>query len=271
MLPCVTGKALVDSRSSESDGLDNAHPWFLRQEARELWDSGVSDEVVYLCQPSRRNLKLCSRFAQLYLQGEAWFRLQFFLKGHWDIEFDVIIEVSRKNPRTDRERYRNRLRVDRKDHMLREIRKFVELPEGMKVKGIPSTVRLKRSNRILDGTSERLKPFLESNVSYLDNRERDVLVGLGGLKQRQLPSEIVQPGAQAVDELFKAHGYDDGDWLVMKPSDVASVFQIVFVGDGVWFPPQEGVKVPVERIEVLLSPFHFHYRMEESRHQGTIG
>jgi hypothetical protein len=47
----------------------------LREEARKSWDHIVSDEIIYLAEPSNGKSEVPHELAKKYFQGDVWFEM----------------------------------------------------------------------------------------------------------------------------------------------------------------------------------------------------
>ena len=126
--------------------------WGLREEARELWDYFVCNEVIYFSEPFKGNFELAQVLAKQYLDGDLWFEVHWtFIKvDHREMHFNCIIERSPRDeeilPSGKWESDIERIGIHGNRPVFVHRPELIKLPEGVILKGIPSEVRLKRIN-----------------------------------------------------------------------------------------------------------------------------
>src|SRR5579864_1571047 len=80
------------------------------------------------------------------------------------------------------------------------------------------------------------------------------------VRERELPSHLVETGPETVQELSKFHSKHGIEGFEFKSLDVSSVLRVVLSDHGVWFLHVSG-HVPIKSVEVKLCPFRFRYQI----------
>ena len=237
----------------------------------ELWDNAISDKLVYFCDVSIQKVERppipgAWRFIDWitkYKVGRAWLEFYFELIGHGNTNFYGIANVLGAHLDTSVGGDHVEAQIgmaDRNRPVLVEVAKLVELPEGVLVESIPSVVRLKR----LDDLSRfRWKtchddPKLTFDQSpwgglMIDGEFGSRVRGVS-VQQGELPRELVESGSQVVGDLANEKRDDVGNYLVFKPDDVDSVFDIIMFRDGNRFTCNKQVDFAVKCIHMFFRP-----------------
>ncbi len=120
--------------------------WGLREEARKSWDHFVSNKVVYLSESVEGNLE--RTVAEKYLDRDAWFEIHATCHGESQGEhhLQMVIEkiIGRRSdkllPSVESKSDTQRVRTKRDRSMFVQGPEFIQLPEGIIQKGIPSVM-----------------------------------------------------------------------------------------------------------------------------------
>ena len=247
----------------------------LREESLESWDYAVSDKLVYFCDVSVQEKERTPwpgawRFIDWitkYKVGRAWLEFYFEFIGYGNVSFYGIANVlcTYLDTAVGGDHLEAQLGMaDRNRPVLVEVAKFVELPEGVFVEGIPSVVRLKRLddlNRFRWNTF-RDAPELTFDKSHwggsIVDGELGPMVGGVSIQQGKLPRKLVEPRSQVVGDLANEKRDDVGDSLVFKPNDVDSLFDVVLFRDGNRFTRKKQTNLAVKCIHVFFRPHGFY-------------
>ena len=142
----------------------------LRKEAQKSWEHHICGKIVYLPQSfaifaNRQRVGMpCVSLPEIYLKADAWIELQFCLVGERNAHYVAIIEsldakikrstlrdravtgleAEKVSLRDGRKRNDDFTSVRRNSPVLVEVADSVQPPEGMRLIGVPSMVRLKR-------------------------------------------------------------------------------------------------------------------------------
>lgn len=266
--------------------------WGLREEARKSWDHFVSDKVVYLSESVEGNLE--RTVAEKYLDRDAWFEIHFTAQGESQREyhFQMMIEKRRGKwgdeslPVIQRKTDTERIWAERYRSMFVQGPEFIQLPEGIVPKSVPSEVRLKRVDDVCHCGWKQGPAVFIGVVPNLEDREMDLLLfplgkTLRSVEVGQFPRELIQCGTEATDEIAKQHWDDLWGQGNINPDDIEPLIKLDLFGDGIRFRgplPEFGVK----RLEVFVRPAGLHFyvdkairsrynHVESLRECGTIG
>jgi hypothetical protein len=211
-----------------------------RPEPLESRDYFVCDKIVYGCNiphPKFRPLAGAVDWFSEYRAGHAWFKCNFTLHGQWEAVFDATIKFSLGKSR--RSNVRPPLKgSDAERLMLVNIAKMIQLPEAVRLRGIPSRVWLKRTN-LVNGQGGNVlhtfnKSFLTTDVILGMDRETRVVGRSTGGQSGKLPSQMIQRGAKHENAFPEGNRDVCKDTLPFDGDDMAGIFNIVLFRDGVW-------------------------------------
>lgn len=242
--------------------------WQVREEARKCWDHISCDNCVYLAKPPNVDLETAHVLAEKYVRNDLWFHIRWTKAkageaGNHYVE--ILMEAVHFNNAcsSPRELDRPVATIDRNRPMFVEVPQFVELPEMMCVYGIRSVVRLKRvEDAVKAGMKQR--SLLPVGVIGPTNRKHNLCSGFlingDGLREQidQIPSELVERGAEAVNEI--AHGKRDlfGRSLWGDCENVLRSIKIVFFDHRIRVGLNPAPELGLGRLEVKVSPSGFH-------------
>lgn len=245
----------------------NRFYWGTREESRKSWDHIVSNEIVYVEKSRTSEPKIAFPFAKFYIKGTMWCELQIFLVGQRNAYFKTVIELFNERARTSWNNDLHFSRIDRNDHVLVNVGKPVELPEGVFCVGRPSVIRLKRIDCIPDCLNlEMTEALPELLIGGVENGELNFSGRSPSSNIDQLPCQLIQTGPQGIDELAKQHSDAPRYRSELRPADVPSLLRIFFLRDGVSLFTQKNLQFPIERIEVFFRPVGFHLSVQKSIH-----
>ncbi len=137
---------------------------------------------------------------------------------------------------------------------------FVEDGEGMS-RGIVSVVRLRPLDECpMFGTqvgNASVSHSIESGLRLFNDRELGLVIGAAPVKQRDLPHEMVEGGAQVVDGVAEDHA--KAHWRFLSDLETLDPFPGVRIEPsdreyGVRFLVEEGIHLGPEFVELLFCP-----------------
>jgi len=95
----------------------------------------------------------------------------------------------------------------------------------------------------------------------LEDREANQLgIFLLGRREREVPCKLVKSGTETIEKLAQEHPHDRVDGFELRPADIPRILSILPCDDGIRFLRKES-QLPIERVEVYLRPFGFHYQI----------
>ncbi len=149
--------------------------------------------------------------------------------------------------------------------MFVEVRKAIELPKRMVLKGIRSVIRLKRFEHIARRFHEGLHcRFNDLAISMRNDREFDFPSGILLFEQRQLPCKLVKSGSERIDEFAQAHSENRRQCLEVNSMDVPRVFVIISSTECMRLITEKSVALLVEGVEVLQCTVGFHFNVNRA-------
>jgi hypothetical protein len=240
----------------------------LRKEPREFGYHFVTDEIVYLSQPRDGQLEISHPLAKHYLGGDAW------LDIHWtqadpceagNAHYNAIIGVVNNSapanaaPHDDSETSA----IKGYGSVLVDVPELVELPEGVRAKGIRSIIWLKRIEDFCDCGWKQF-PLIGVGGIGSTNREVDLSCGLVvhgdrlGEKIDEIPRQLVKRGAQTIDEIPGNKRNVIFHGVQLNYEVVPRCLKVIFLADrvrAIFDPPAD---LRLKSIEMNLRPSGFH-------------
>lgn len=241
--------------------------WNKREESRKSWDSVCCDELVYLPEFGDADRKLSHVFAEKYLRHDLWFHIRWLeadASKTGDAYHEAIIDgVVRHAHQAMGNRYPPVSAIDRNGAVLVDVPELVELPEGVSVYSVRSIVRLKRVENAVDAGMEQcaLLPVglvgiadWEGNLPCSSVGRRDGI----GKEVNQVPGQLVESGAKAVDKIPHAESNVFGYGVRAEDEKVLRSIRIILFLDrvGLTFHPISNLHL--RRLEVKVCPSGFH-------------
>ena len=246
------------------------------EEFDETWEHFVSDEAVYFCESVSGKRELGSGgLVRLdnYQRGRQWFDLHVTLQADRKRYFRVTISGCHNLAHIDRSRRPRSLDIDQcvtdsDCGVLVEIAKLIQLPKGMRLRGLPSHIRLKLLDDTDGITGEipcRVDESLPVNIAVSRlNRETALIAGALTTQERELPYKLVQRGAERISELANNDGDVAVPWFEFHAYDVKALFRIVFFSDGVGIVCLKSGPFVINKLEMFTRPAGFHTRIEQA-------
>lgn len=242
----------------------------LREEVGKSWGQIVSDELVYVLQPLKRDFEVRRRISGFnwvskYDCGEVYIDVKFAFLGERNTYFNAMIRIASPNSgNCGRDRDLECDVTDRDDPMLVDVAKSIQLPEGMILERRPSFIWLKRldnGERWLGNINDFfLVTFVGDGRTLGINGESSLPSRFIGSEQRKLPSQMVKPRPESISELPDKHTYRVGGDFLFDIDAIPRLFNVVLSVDEVGIFPKFG-DFPLEFIEALIPPTKFHLRI----------
>jgi hypothetical protein len=246
--------------------------FILREELRKSGDYHQSNKIVYLEKPVAGQLKVTTGLPEDYLHGNRWIEVYFSVGGNWNMDFVTTLEVDLVNGRFNNilPVHSEGMGVNGNEFVFVDVAKPVELPESMRLEGIPTIVRLKRldnSNGIrADAISQAVESLPTSAIVPLQDRKLNVLIGEFGVEARQLPRQLVETGTETITKVSDRHTNLERDFSKFYANDVQTIFNIILRHNGIGFIAKKSVEFPIKFVEVSLRPCGFHFKMGQPIH-----
>jgi len=221
-----------------SEVQDSEDYWYLREEAREFWNHGISDKLVYVNHPVKvaRNIVrgIGGKIPEDYIEGRLWFEihLTFVFEGNAEhLLLCVEFEKSRDADGGVGEVDYKFLTVNRDSPMLVDVAECVESGQKMS-RGIRSVVRLKRlqNTHCRCGYSSGILPELlpVSRGVVFKNRELGMCrISHTHLPLGKRPNGLVKGRAKTIKTIPGNQGNLRRNFIHLDPNAVASVLHIV--------------------------------------------
>ncbi len=252
---------------------DFVHPqrfggYFREIERHKSRNDCASYEAVYIAESVERKSPIGVPFADLYRVGQCWLEIEvvFVLFGQAHLNRIFLVEILDLDSGNAGEERVDSSGVNRDKLMLLEIAKFIQLEKGMSLRRVRSLVRLNSiklfrnvARKQSESVTVPLGIFRIGDVT--EDREVNVARRIApSVRERELPSHLVQTGPETVQELSKFHSKHGIEGFEFKPLDVSSILRVVLSDHGVWFFHVSG-HVPIKSVEVKLCPFRFRYQI----------
>ena len=242
--------------------------WNKREESRKSWDHIHCDKLVYVAQVGDADGKLPHVFTEKYLRGDLWLHIRWLeadARNAGNRQYEAILDgvVPNTAHQSVSNRYHPIPAIHGNTAMLIDIPKLIELPEGMRLYGISSVLRLKRVKSGVNIAMEQA-PFPTVGFIGVADRENDLprsFVGRGngiGEKMHQVPGQLVESGAEAVDEISHAKGDGFVDSVWGDYEKVLRSVAVVLFDDGVRVAFNPASNHRLRRLEVKVCPAGFH-------------
>lgn len=249
-----------------------------RQEAREEWDCFICDNVVYA--PEHVDFDSLSEpgYLEQYLSGDVWFEVLFGFRasGHFHT-YCAILEFL-DAPTTPREGRNAKSGGDRGEQaVLVSVPQEVENPQGVILRSVPSVIRLNGLNGSNSVGQNTLGQALEVVVAGLTGIDEDgeggLLIRLVGLQERQLPSNVIQGGAEVVDNVANYNRQALG-WRRLRRELVDIVIDVLTIevtDRSIGVVLDEAFGFPLEFFKVSTRPLNLEPRTGDVRHAVYSG
>lgn len=206
------------------------------EEVGETWQHVVSDETVYFCDVGLGQFELgpgSIDWFPKYKLGRLWFDAHIVFGGERNGEFHCLV----KNAAEQRHigtggRDRDVCVTEGHRRMFVEIAQLVQLPQGVRLEGVPSDVWLQRLDYWDRGGGHvarrrpELFPTLFPRVA-VDGKQIPAR-RYPAVDECQLPRQVVKGGAQRIRKLANRDGDSWGRRIQFDANDVQSLFAIVF-------------------------------------------
>jgi hypothetical protein len=251
-----------------------------REEGFELWDNFISNELIYFAQPIESDFKVGHSVSGVNWHtkwdvGNFYLQLKFVFVGQRNTYQNAVLKVytgGQNNISVQPER--NTANGDLL--MLVDIGKFVQLPKGMFLTPRPVRVWLKRFDN-LECVRRNALDF--SGVTLVTGQGTFRLDGEAGLSSRfigsdesQLPCELIQTGAESVNEISQQHGNGIGSDFLLNPDVMQRFLKIVVLPDGISIIP-EFSNSGLEFVEAFVCPSKLHLcirKPDSERHETRV-
>ncbi|HMD43861.1 MAG TPA: hypothetical protein VKH45_12330 [Candidatus Acidoferrum sp.] len=262
--------------------------WALREEARELWDYVISDELTYFSEASHRDLEFSHVLSKKYLDGDFWFEIHWTLVklDQREMHFNCICEASKVSlPSLKLKADSKRVRVTRNRPVFVHAPELIKLPEGVIPESVPSVIRLKLVEFAChcgwkEAEALAVIPVVQPGNGKLNSPFLSFGKSSSGIKMSQSPSQLIESRTQTTNKIADEHGDEFWSNFVLNPADVDGLIEIVMVGDDVRLRVNPVLDGHFKRIEVKLRPAGFHIYIDQPRRNshraalaecGTIG
>jgi hypothetical protein len=270
------------------------HYWDLRKEAHESWEHGVTNELVYIpdALPVFDKTALITRtetLAEIYLKGDAWIELQFSLIGERDTEYMVVAECVNAKINGDfddhsakdwlythdialgnfRKLKKPLTPVSGNPSVLVEVAHSIETPEGMRLVGVPSVIRLKCQNLGSGSFRNSIGLFAESFSASTVIDFHDWELGAIRLNRRttppcQTPHKLIQTGSHVVEGIPDNETDIIRDIMKRALHAMPLLFQIIVKRDSVSLLTRERFQQTIQSIQMRLRPTQFQIGIEQA-------
>lgn len=249
-----------------------------RQEARELWDYFVCDNVVYAPEKLQVNPLSQSGYLEQYLSGDMWFEILFGFRAAGYLHTMCAILESFYPPTPSGEGGHGQANGDACEEPM-----FVGIPKQVQnrqlgiLRGVPSVIRL---NSLNDPNSVRqnvLRQSLEGLDAGLagvgEDGERRLLVRLLSRQQGQLPREVIEGRAEVMNNVSE-YDRELERWRRLRRElvdIVVDVLGIELTTESIWVAIDESSGFPFEFFKVFTRPLNLEPRTGDVRHAVYSG
>jgi hypothetical protein len=233
---------------------------YLREESHKFREQFITDKLVHLPQDLTVNHNSFFLVSEQNLDICPWIELHFVLGGERDGHHCAFVELLNLNLDSfrDGDNFIGDRGVETDSSVLVEITQCIQLPQTVEFVGIPTVVRL---YRLHDGDCGIGDPeCLFSNPDLCIHRilsadgETEFPRRRLGVKQGELPSQIIEARPEATDELSGTKSYREGDFFEHFDCDaVESSLRIFLRRNSIGIDFLELPKLEIER-QGVFSP-----------------
>ena len=231
------------------------------EESFEGWEYFYTDVLVQGAYVVDSHLNAEGAAAEEYASGRTWCELQIcrgFLGQHEDY-FAESRHCSRSDPAWgDSGLELDEGTIKRDDHVLRDVAKSIDLPEGVIFVGLPSVVRLKRLNLI---------PGCWWKLFHCASKAR---FGLGGVApgtgelaslfrcimadEGQLPDQVIEAGPQRMEDVSSQNAESFRRDRTLHKEHLTESVRVFLYGDFTGHARVEHPQFDIEAIQVFFRP-----------------
>lgn len=251
-----------------------------REEGFELWDNFISNELVYFAQPIESDFKVGHSVSGVnwlakWDIGHFYLQLKFVFVGQRNTYQNAVLKVwTGGQDNISFQPERNTANSDLL--MLVDIGKSVQLPKGMCLKSRQVRIWLKRFDDLESNGRDALD---FSGVTLVTGQRALRLNGKTGLPSRfigcnksQLPCELIQTGAESINEISQQHGNRIGSDFLLNPDVMQRFLKIIVLPDGISIIP-EFSNSGLEFVEAFVCPSKLHLcirKPDSERHENRV-
>jgi hypothetical protein len=246
----------------------------LREEARKSWNYFFTDVFVHLEKGLNCDFNI-PLVAKLNAYPWPWMEIQLRLGGKREDEYRIIIEYLLSDGWDVSELGEKHLDIPRAK---RNMPVFVRVPENVQppemsdLVGIPTVVRLKRSDYIDSGCGDASgsgrNSVLSLGIILPDDRKRGLSGRIIGREKRELPCEMIEGRSQTRYEVTSNQSQAQRRRFQADCDAVLSALYIVLRRDSMGIGFRKGMHRPIERVQVYLRPFNLQCGIQQTRHNA---
>lgn len=245
----------------ENDYEEYEPSYALLEEARKSWDYFTCDKIVHTLETINRARDPLLHVAEDYLRGNVWIEAHLILEGHRDTHYVVLsnADLGARNLGRVRKPKLSNETMNGDSPMLVDVTQHIEAPKQAAAdgRGIRSVVRLKSFNNFdcICGRSGGvlLKPRDSALVVGVKNRELGSL-RVGAAELRERPNNLIQGGAEAVQEVPSNEGNMIRDGRIFDLETNEPIFKVFLGSEGISLRLSESFKLRPQSIQVFLRP-----------------